>query len=230
MINRKNKPLLLIAFAVSAGISGLKGQTSAGDIKTTGQCSPVVIQPKSGFQIICRDSTLTRAEALKQAKQVSQLLSTLRGRSQDSSEMIKKLDKILQELNDINPAGSEANSKLALAAAPIYAIPVVDGRATPDLSHGLTQRVVLHTDIVLAAPRLPRMGKDEVIVWTLFVDEDGSGLHQYTTEFLEGKTTWAGLAGNTRISFELVTEANGSTVMRAIPIGNTLKPEASQKK
>jgi hypothetical protein len=223
MLNRKSKSFLFLICTIVAGIPTLLGQTSTGNIRTTGNCSPVVIQPKDGFEIICHDSTLTRAEALKQAKQISELLSKLKATSQDNSEVIKKLDRILQQLNDMNAAAS-------LSTAPIYTIPVIDGIATPDLSHGFTQRVVLHSDIVIAAPRLPHTSKNETVVWTLFVDQDATGEHKYTTDLLDAKTTWPGLVPNSRASYEFVTESSGRTVMRSVPIVNSLTPEAPDRK
>jgi hypothetical protein len=224
MLNRRNNLLALLILGLIAGKSALNAQTSVGDVKTVGNCSPVVIQPKGGFQIVCYDSTLSREEALKQAKQISELLSRLRATSQDGGEVTKKLDEILRELGDMKVSTSATNLKLALERAPIYTTATVNGVATPDLTHGFTQRVLLDTDgITIALPRLPHLEKGEVINWTLFVDEDSKGMHAYSMPFI--KKSWPGLVGNVRASYEFQSDASGKTVMRSVPIVNELDPD-----
>jgi hypothetical protein len=227
MFNRRNNLSVLLIIGLLAGKPALNAQTSVGDVKTVGNCSPVVIQPKDGFQIVCHDNTLTRKEALKQAKQVSELLSRLRATSQDGGEVTKKLDAILRELGDLKVSTSATNLKLALERAPIYTIATINGLATPDLTHGFTQRVVLDTDdVTIAIPRLPPLEKGEVINWTLFVDEDPKGMHVYSMPFI--KKNWPGLVGNFRASYEFQSDASGKTVMRSVPIVNELDPEQSK--
>jgi hypothetical protein len=74
--------------------------TTTGNITTAGSCSPVVVQPKGAFQIICKDPNLTRAEALRQAQQISGLLTTLRANSRDNEELIKQLATVIKYLED----------------------------------------------------------------------------------------------------------------------------------
>jgi hypothetical protein len=173
------------------------------------------------------------------AYKISQRRDFLRNRSANderahnlADEAARKLEVVHlnQKVAHTSALAESSVSKLALSAAPIYTIPVIDGIATPDLSRGLTQRVVLHSDIVIAAPRLPQTSKDETIVWTLFVDQDAPGNHKYTTEFLKEKTTWPGLIGNASSSFELITDSSGHTRVRGMPIGNMLTTEAPLKK
>jgi hypothetical protein len=80
--------------------------TTTGKITTQGSCSPVVIQPKGGFQIICRDPRLTRAESERQAEQIAELLSRLRSSAQNNGEVIKKLDTIIAEIGEIKISAS----------------------------------------------------------------------------------------------------------------------------
>jgi hypothetical protein len=73
------------------------------------------------------------------------------------------------------------NAKLELAklTAPIYLVPVLHGTATPDLSPGFNQRVFLTANTRINPPLLPPLGKDEVIAWTLFIDQDSVGSHVF---------------------------------------------------
>ncbi len=224
----KSYQVLLIALGVLS--PAVVGQTTTGSIKTTGNCSPVVVQPKSGFEIICHDSTLSAGEALKQANQISALLSRLRGMAQDSSQMTKQLALIIEQLGKMSATTAGTQAKQALTSAPTHTIEVEQGKAAPDLSKGLTQRVLLDSDVVISAPRLPDLNKDETVTWTLFVDQDAVGEHKYTMDFLEGKTTWPGLTANMRGIYEFITEPNGSTVLRGVPIGSMLKPVVQAKK
>jgi hypothetical protein len=137
-----------------------------------------------------------------------------------SPDDAKQLARILTIARKNDLSLKDLAAQLALSNAPAYTIPVVGGVATPDLSHGLTQRVLLHADTIIAAPRLPHTSKDETIKWTLFVDQDTVGEHKYTTDLLDAKTTWPGLVPNSRASYEFVTESPGHTVMRSVPIVN----------
>jgi hypothetical protein len=150
--------------------------------------------------------------------------NTLTDVAQNADTAVTKLN---AEIAKADATAAAANLELARFAAPLYTIPVHGGVATPDLAHGLTQRVLLHSNIAIDAPKLPLLNKDGTTVWTLFVDQDALGNHTYTMNFLEGKTTWPGLIGNSRASYELITNSAGHTLMRSVPIMNTLKSDAS---
>jgi hypothetical protein len=156
--------------------------------------------------------------------QGQELLSTKGQLTNVAQQADAAVTKLNVEIAKADAAAAAANLELARFAAPLHTIPVVGGVATPDLSHGLTQRVLLHSDISIAAPKLPHPNKDGTIVWTLFVDQDTVGNHTYTMNFLQPKTTWPGLVGNSRASYELITDSAGQTVMRSVPIVNALKP------
>jgi hypothetical protein len=92
---------ILLGTCLLLGTSYARAQTTTtGNITTAGSCSPVVLQPKGAFQIICKDPSLTRAEAIKQAQQISGLLTTLRANSRDNEELIKQLATVIKYLED----------------------------------------------------------------------------------------------------------------------------------
>jgi hypothetical protein len=100
-VRRSNIPLLVIVFLVMAHPPTSAQTTSTGNIKTTGTCSPVVIQPKGGFTITCKDASLTPAESEKQARQISELLTRLKASSANYDQLEKSLDTIINDLDEI---------------------------------------------------------------------------------------------------------------------------------
>jgi hypothetical protein len=72
-----------------------------------------------------------------------------------------------------------ANAKLELArlTGPPYRVPVIQGIATPDISRGNKQVVLLTSDTRINLPTLP---KDKSFTRTLFLTQDGVGQHQFT--------------------------------------------------
>jgi hypothetical protein len=114
------------------------------------------------------------------------------------------------------------NAQLSLAryTAPVYAVPVKGGVATPDLSKGFNQRVVLTADTRIAEPLFPQIAGNNSITWTLFLDQDTRGSHVYAIDAAPDLSPVHGLHPNTRASFEFVTEADGTTSMRGLPVIN----------
>lgn len=115
-----------------------------------------------------------------------------------------------------------ANAQVSLAryTAPIYLVPVKDGVATPDLSKGFNQRIVLTGDTRIAEPIYPHIAGNDSITWALFLDQDTRGSHVYTIDSAPDLSPVHGLSPNTRASFEFVTDADGRTSMRGLPVIN----------
>lgn len=113
-------------------------------------------------------------------------------------------------------------SELALAryTAPTFSIPVRKGSATPDLSKGYNQRVVLTSDTRIKVPRFITLPNNFTVTWVLFLDQDEAGSHVYTIDFMPDLIALRGLLPNTRTTFEFVTEADGTTSMRGLPTIN----------
>ena len=98
-----------------------------------------------------------------------------------------------------------------LPMAPIYLVPVVNGDALPDLSHGFTQRVLLTRDTRIEAPRLPAMPQGGSIKWTLFLDQDSIGNHKFSILFSPLPNEILALSPKHRSTFEYVTDSEGRT-------------------
>ena len=131
--------------------------------------------------------------------------------------------KLRQFDRDLTTARIElTNAQLSLAryTAAIYLVPVKDGVATPDLSKGFNQRVVLTADTRIAEPLFPQIAGNDSITWTLFLDQDALGLHAYMIDSAPDLIPLHRLLPNTRSSFEFVTEADGTTSMRGLPVIN----------
>src|SRR6185437_3866263 len=101
----------------------------------------------------------------------------------DAASARKETKQLEKETQGLREKADEAELELARLTGPVHTIPVVRGVATPDLAQGLTQRVLLRADTHIAAPRLPPMPKGGSLTWTLFIDEDSVGSHQYTILF-----------------------------------------------
>jgi hypothetical protein len=89
--------LILLSWSLPA----MPQTTTTGKITTQGSCSPVVIQPKGGFTITCKDATLTEAESKRQAQQIAEVLSRLKASTSSNEELTLKLNDLLQSLNEV---------------------------------------------------------------------------------------------------------------------------------
>jgi hypothetical protein len=72
----------------------------------------------------------------------------------------------------------QAQLELARLTSPIQSVPVVDGIAMPDPMKGLRLRILLHSDVRIKLPTLP---KGKSVTWTLFIVQDEKGDRQFST-------------------------------------------------
>jgi len=123
-----------------------------------------------------------------------------------------------------------AQLELARLTGPVHVVTVINGVARPDLSEGLIQEILLTRDVRIMAPILPDIGKDGTAPWTLFLDQDSVGSHQYTFEFMRDVKAYPGLVPNSRASFEFITDAHGRSTIRGIPLVDMPNTNTSEKK
>jgi hypothetical protein len=124
-----------------------------------------------------------------------------------------------------------AQLELARLTGPINILQVnSDGAATPDLSKGLVQQLLLTADVHIEPPILPPLGKEGTATWTLFLDQDSVGSHQYTFEFMRDVKAYPGLVPNSRASFDFITDTHGRTTMRGIPLVDMPNTKMPSKK
>jgi hypothetical protein len=72
----------------------------------------------------------------------------------------------------------KAQLELARLTSPIQSVPVINGVATPDPTKGLRLRILLHSDVRIKLPTLP---KGKSVTWTLFITQDEKGNRQFST-------------------------------------------------
>jgi hypothetical protein len=80
----------------------------------------------------------------------------------------------------------EDEKKLARITGPVQEVKVVDGVASPDPMLGNKLRIVLKRDVLIKFPTLP---KGTALLWTLTIEQDDKGGHQFTTfpkQFMPG--------------------------------------------
>jgi len=79
----------------------------------------------------------------------------------------------------------KAQLELARLTGPIQSVPVSNGIATPDPMKGLRLRILLHNDVLIKFPTLP---KGKSVNWTLFIVQDEKGNRQFGTvpKFMPG--------------------------------------------
>jgi hypothetical protein len=122
-----------------------------------------------------------------QAGQSNQAASAAELDAANAREQAAQLQKDTQELkteaDDARRDMVQAQLELARLNGPLYRIPVIHGIATPDLSKGFIQQILLTGDIRINPPILPTMRKGRTASWMLFLDQDSVGSHQYTFEF-----------------------------------------------
>jgi hypothetical protein len=146
---------------------------------------------------------------------------------QDTAQLEKTTEGLKTEAADAKRDMVNAQLELARLTGPVHIIPVINGVATPDLSKGLIQQILLTRDVRIMSPKLPDIGKEGTAPWTLFLDQDSVGSHQYTFQFMRDARANPGLVPNSRVSFEFITDTHGRSTIRGIPlvdIPNTVTP------
>jgi hypothetical protein len=100
----------------------------------------------------------------------------------DATKKAAELDKETQGLKtDAANAKRDmvkAQLELARLTGPIHSVPVINGIATPDPMKGLRLRILLHNDVLIKFPTLP---KGKSLNWTLFIVQDEKGNRQFGT-------------------------------------------------
>ena len=123
-----------------------------------------------------------------------------------------------------------SQTELARLTGPPYLVPVINGVATPDLSFGFVQQIVMRGNVRINAPRLPAMPKGGAITWSLLIDQDSVGGHDPTILFapsLPNKLFWS---PSTRSTFEYITDDKGHTTERSLPmLGRPIETDTAKK-
>jgi len=112
----------------------------------------------------------------------------LKAHLSDMSERVANADARAAEANEraatnereaqgLRARADEAELELARMTGPPYLVPVIHGVATPDLSAGNKQVVLLTADTRINLPKLP---KGKSLAWTLTLTQDAVGQHQFT--------------------------------------------------
>ncbi len=147
----------------------------------------------------------------------SKQLTVAQGQLDAAKEAQLKLD--LQEkdvkIAEANKAAGEANKKAASAqlelaqlTGPPYLVPIIHGTATPDLSKGTKQLVLLTSDTQINLPKLPD-GKS--LTWTLILAQDAVGQHQFTfSPQISGFGNKLFSPGQSKWIVNLLTDSNGT--------------------
>ena len=130
-----------------------------------------------------------------------------------------KLAVLQKAASEANEKAANAQIELARLTGPPYLVPVIHGTATPDLSKGTKQLVLLTANTRINLPTLPN-GKS--LTWTLILAQDQQGQHQFTfspqisgfgnTLFSPGRSKWL---------VNLLTDSNGTV---NVGLGGTYAP------
>lgn len=147
----------------------------------------------------------------------SKQLAVAQDQLNTAKEAQLKLD--LQErderIADANKAAGDANERAALAqlelarlTGPAYLVPVIHGTATPDLSKGTKQLVLLTSETRINLPKLPD-GKS--LTWTLILAQDEVGQHQFTfSPQISGFGNPLSSPGHSKWLVNLLTDSSGT--------------------
>jgi hypothetical protein len=133
---------------------------------------------------------------------------------------------------DSNMAAGQANEKAASAqlelarlTGPPYLVPVVNRVATPDLSRGIKQLVLLDSDIQIKLPVLP---KGKSLTWTLILAQDGRGQHQFTfTPRISGFGEALNSPAHSKWIVNLLTDSSGTV---NVGLGGTFAPAPDENR
>ena len=96
-----------------------------------------------------------------------------------------------------------------------YTIPLIRNTATPNLTLGHIQRIVLSEDVTVLPPITPPIPQDSNIEWFLFVEQDAVGQHACRIPFLKSTTLKDG--PHTIYNYHLFTDDRGHTTLIGIP-------------
>lgn len=103
---------------------------------------------------------------------------------------------------------AKAQLELARLTGPPYLVPVIHGTATPDLSRGTKQLVLLTSDTRIVLPKLPE-GKS--LTWTLILSQDARGQHQFTfSPQISGFGNSLDSPGHSKWLVNLLTDSSGT--------------------
>lgn len=95
-----------------------------------------------------------------------------------------------------------------------YDVPIVSGHATPDLSKGLNQRVLMTEDLIIDAP----INAPGPITWTLIVDQDTTGNWTASPDQTAYFNNFGLISGpNTRCQINWVLDLNGKNSVSGAP-------------
>jgi len=101
-----------------------------------------------------------------------------------------------------------AQVELARMTGPPYLVPVIHGVATPNISNGNKQVVLLTQDTRIALPKFP---KNKTFSWTLSLIQDGVGGHHFTfSPDIGGFDPNVDVSPRTGWLVNLQTDSNGS--------------------
>lgn len=133
-----------------------------------------------------------------------------------------------QKIAEANEAAASANEKAAKAqlelarlTGPPYLVPIIHGTATPDLSKGTKQLVLLTSNTRI---NLPKLADGKSLTWTLILAQDARGQHQFTfSPPISGFGNTLESPGHSKWLVNLLTDSSGTV---NTGLGGTFAPAA----
>lgn len=119
-----------------------------------------------------------------------------------------------KEAQGLRARADEAELELARLTGPPYNVPVIHGVATPDLSKGFLQRVLLTSPTLINLPIMPKGAS--AVAWTLFLTQDARGGHTFKISWAPGWNENLIAEPGSQWTADFVTDSQGVTVERGI--------------
>ncbi len=109
---------------------------------------------------------------------------------------------------DANEKAAKAQLELARLTGPPYLVPIIHGIATPDLSKGSKQLVLLTSDTRI---NLPKASDGKSLTWTLILAQDEHGQHQFNfSPKISGFTDTLFSPAHSKWLVSLLTDSSGT--------------------
>jgi len=172
---------------------------AAGGALLTGR----IINDRQSAQLNKFDSDLTTAKSdlAKQQERAAKAESGIASAEQHAAEANKAA-------GDANEKAAKAQLELARLTGPPYLVPIIHGTATPDLSKGTKQLVLLTSNTHI---NLPKLADGKSLTWTLILSQDAVGQHQFTfSPQISGFGNTLFSPGHSKWLVNLLTDSSGT--------------------
>ena len=172
---------------------------AAGGALLTGR----IINHRQSAQLNKFDSDLTAAKSdlAKQQERAAKAESGIASAEQHAAEANKAA-------GDANEKAAKAQLELARLTGPPYLVPIIHGTATPDLSKGTKQLVLLTSNTHI---NLPKLADGKSLTWTLILSQDAVGQHQFTfSPQISGFGNTLFSPGHSKWLVNLLTDSSGT--------------------